>query len=180
MNNPIFVRLNYFPRHNYFVGQLFPMTNRPLLFLNCDSIVLKSPASFAIDSVAYSYSWYRNSEKEEGGWSLEIIDPQNICGEENNWTASEDAKGGSPGKQNSVIANKPDLLGPKLISVVVLHTNQLLLRFDEKLEKQISPTSFMSVPNTTVSGAVFKDKALKEIKLVLAQELSSRQLYFID
>ncbi len=151
----------------------------PSLNNSSDSIVLKSPASVAIDSVAYSYSWYRNSEKEEGGWSLEIIDPQNICGEENNWTASEDAKGGSPGKQNSVNANKPDLLGPKLISVIVLQTNQLLLRFDEKLEKQISPTSFMLIPNATVSGAFFKDKALKEIKLVLAQELSSRQLYSI-
>ena len=151
----------------------------PSLNNSSDSIVLKSPASLTIDSVAYSTSWYRNSEKEEGGWSLELIDPQNSCGEENNWTASEDVAGGSPGKQNSVSANKPDLVGPKLLSVVVLQHNQLLLKFDEKLKTQISPTYFAISPDLTVTKVLFKDKSLKEIKLDLAQELSNRQLYSV-
>ena len=151
----------------------------PSLNNSSDSIVLKSPASLTIDSVAYSTSWYRNSEKEEGGWSLELIDTQNSCGEENNWTASEDVTGGSPGKQNSVSANKPDLIGPKLLSVVVIQNNQLLLKFDEKLEKQILPIYFTISPDITVTNVYFKDKSLREIKVDLAQELSSRLLYSV-
>jgi hypothetical protein len=151
----------------------------PSLNNGSDSIVLRSPLSITIDSVAYSTSWYRSMEKQDGGWSLEIIDPQNTCGEESNWTASYDITGGSPGKQNSVNANKPDLTGPKLLSVVVVQSNELLLKFDEKLEKQISLTSFTLVPDITLNKVKFKGKALREIKLTLAQELSNRKLYTI-
>ncbi len=155
------------------------LTSFPSLNNSSDSVVLKSSASFTVDSIAYSLSWYRNSDKGDGGWSLELIDPENTCGEENNWTASEGVKGGTPGKQNSVVANKPDLTGPKLLSIAVLQPNQLLLKFDEKLEKQISDGSFELIPAATVDKAYFKNKALREIKLELLSELSSRQLYTI-
>ena len=156
-----------------------PLTSFPSLNNSSDSIVLKSPASVTIDSVAYTSLWYRNTEKKDGGWSLELIDLQNVCGEENNWTASEDVKGGSPGKQNSVHANKPDLSGPKLLSVVMLSPNQVHLIFDEKLEKEISLASFTISPNVIVAKAIFKNKALREIILELTEVLSNRQLYTI-
>lgn len=155
------------------------LTSFPSLNNSSDSIVLKNSTNIVIDSVAYSSLWYRHSDKEDGGWSLELIDPQNTCGEENNWTVSEDEKGGTPGKQNSVLANKPDLIGPKLISIVIPQPNQLLLRFDEKLETNISPASFSIRPTTPISSAIFSSKALREIKLQLSQELLGRQLYSI-
>ena len=155
------------------------LTSFPSLNNGSDSIVLKSVSTVTIDSVAYTSLWYRNSEKKDGGWALELIDVQNVCGEENNWTASEDVKGGSPGKQNSVKANKPDLSGPKLLSLVMLSPNQLHLIFDEKLEKEILPTSFKISSNAIVSMAHFKNKALREIILELTQPLSNRQLYTI-
>ena len=165
-------QFNSYP--NRIVLASFPSLNN-----SSDSIVLKSPASFTIDSVAYSTSWYRNSDKQDGGWSLEIIDPQNNCGEESNWTASENATGGTPGKQNSVNANKPDLIGPKLLSVTVIHGNRLLLQFDERLEKQIPPTYFRLSPDVAVTKVSFEGKTLRKINLDLAQELSNRQLYSI-
>ena len=165
-------QLNSYP--NRIALASFPSLNK-----SSDSIVLKSPTSITIDSVAYSSTWYHNSDKQEGGWSLELIDLQNICGEENNWTASDEAKGGTPGKQNSVLANKPDLSGPQLLSIVVSHPDRLLLQFDEKLEMQVSPTSFTLIPHVTVSETSFNDKGLRVIKLELAQELSIRQPYTI-
>jgi len=155
------------------------LSSFPSLNNSSDSIVLKNSLALTIDSVAYAASWYRSLDKQDGGWSLEIIDAQNTCGEESNWTASEDITGGSPGKQNSVNANKPDLTGPKLLSVVVVQSNELLLKFDEKLEKQISLSSFTLVPDITLNEVKFNGKALRGIKLVLAQELSNRKLYSI-
>ncbi len=151
----------------------------PSLNNSSDSIVLKNSLTVTIDSVAYSSDWYKNTDKSEGGWSLELIDPQNICGEENNWAASEDLKGGTPGKQNSVNANKPDLIGPKLLSIVA-GSDQLLLAFDEKLEKMILPDYFSIAPDRSVVSAAVHDKALREIELKLNAPLSRRQLYSLE
>jgi hypothetical protein len=61
----------------------------------------------------------------------------NPCGEEENWIASESANGGTPGTQNSVFANKPDLTGPKLISAIPISTTEVVLKFNEKLDDQL-------------------------------------------
>ncbi len=82
------------------------VTSFPSLGNLGDRIVLRDPGGTAIDSVAYSLSWYHSSEKADGGWSLELIDVNNPCGEGDNWTASEDIDGGTPGEINSVLANK--------------------------------------------------------------------------
>ena len=78
-----------------------------------------------IDSVNYSDNWYKDEDKRDGGWTLEIIDPDNICSEHQNWVASEDELGGTPGTQNSVFANKPDLTGPKLLSAIPISPFEL-------------------------------------------------------
>jgi len=107
------------------------------------------------------------------------IDLNNPCGEEENWEASEDAKGGTPGKTNSVNANKPDLTGPKLVSVAAIQANELLLVFNEKLEKPLSITLFSFEPSIEISTAVFTSQSLKEVKLTLSENLAPRQLYTV-
>jgi len=57
---------------------------------------LESPADDTIDQVTYSDGWYQSNSKKDGGWSLELIDIQNECGEESNWLASIDDSGGTP------------------------------------------------------------------------------------
>jgi hypothetical protein len=108
-----------------------------------------------------------------------LIDPENTCGESNNWTASIDSKGGTPGKQNSVFANKPDLTGPKLMAVVPSE-NGLILSFDEKLEKPLGSVSFLIDPLIGVSRYNFNNSSLTEIKVELGQSLVLRQLYSIQ
>ncbi len=79
------------------------------------TIVLQNAAGSLIHFVTYSDSWYRNSIKADGGWSLEQIDANNPCGEMANWKVSIDPSGGTPGKLNSVRGNNPDVSIPKLI-----------------------------------------------------------------
>jgi hypothetical protein len=59
---------------------------------------LKTNTGQLVDSVNYNTDWYRDDDKLEGGWTLEMIDPNNICGEENNWSSSENPAGGTPVK----------------------------------------------------------------------------------
>jgi hypothetical protein len=55
-----------------------------------------------IDWVEYNDSWYGDNLKAQGGWSLERMDPSRLCAGGNNWSASKEKKGGTPGTVNSL------------------------------------------------------------------------------
>ena len=92
-------------------------------------MVLEGPEGLVIDSVYYRDTWYQNTAKENGGYSLEKIDPLNTCGEMNNWKASADENGGTPGKVNSVFANNIDILPPKINEIKILSENFNFINF---------------------------------------------------
>lgn len=99
------------------------------------TITLYDPQNTIIHSVSYSDEWYKSSSKKQGGWSLEMIDPGNPCSEANNWIASIDLRGGTPGIINSVEAANPDLEKPWLNRAVISDANTLTLYFSEKMDQ---------------------------------------------
>lgn len=161
-------------------GKTVGVSNFPTLNNSSDILTLRTSTNQTIDSVSYALSWYKDLDKQEGGWTLELIDVNNTCGEDNNWVASEDAKGGTPGKVNSVNANKPDLIGPRLISIAAIQSSELRLTFDEKLEKPLTGVLFELNPVVTIGQAQFISSSLREIKLILSQPLVPKQLYTIE
>lgn len=56
-----------------------------------------------IHKVQYKPSMHSSNFKEDGGWSLELVDFSKPCLMQNNWVSSVNPKGGSPGKTNSVL-----------------------------------------------------------------------------
>ncbi len=56
-----------------------------------------------IHQIKYNSNSYRNKNKDDGGWTLEIVNPENPCLGEGNWLASSSLLGGTPGKQNAVL-----------------------------------------------------------------------------
>lgn len=95
------------------------------------TITLKSNQGQFVDSVQYSDTWYKSTSKDEGGWSLEKIDPLNNCSGSLNWIASIDTLGGSPARINSVNASFIDSIAPKLTSIYVIDSNTVSLTFSE-------------------------------------------------
>ena len=98
-----------------------------------DPITIKEPGGLTIDAVTYSDDWYNDAIKASGGWTLERIDPTTPCSSASNWTASNDALGGTPGEQNSVFAIIPDVTPPALVSVFVNSATQIELLFNETM-----------------------------------------------
>jgi hypothetical protein len=160
-------------------GNTIGVSNFPTLNNSGDALILKDVNGVTIDSVNYTPDWFKDDDKKEGGWTLELIDLNNTCGEEENWIASENPSGGSPGKINSVNANKPDNIGPKLLSVVVTSVNQLQLTFSEKLQESISNGSFTITPEVDIINVSYTSTSLKEILITLFQDLEVKQLYSI-
>jgi hypothetical protein len=159
-------------------GQTFSPASFPALNNAGDFLILKQADGRTVDSLNYGTWWYRDDEKSEGGWSLELIDPQNICADESNWQASEDERGGTPGQENSVFANKPDNTGPKVLAVYPIHPDSLLIIFDEKLESRLpSLGNFTVEPALEKQSICFSDATLTRLTLVFSDPIQSSKNY---
>ncbi|MFI5148498.1 MAG: lamin tail domain-containing protein [Bacteroidia bacterium] len=97
-------------------------------------LTLCTDSGRVMSSVTYSDSWYGDAFKKKGGWSLEQIDPSNPCGGEGNWTASNNAEGGTPCKTNSARTVNPDQTSPFPVRVGILSPDTICLYFNEPLD----------------------------------------------
>ncbi len=99
-------------------------------------LVLWDNAQKLVSFVTYTDQWYRNPSKSSGGWSLEKIDPYNYCQGAENWIASEDPRGGSPGIANPVRADNPDLSPPRLLRAGFIDSLNVVLWFSEPMDDE--------------------------------------------
>jgi hypothetical protein len=161
-------------------GSVIGVSNFPTLNNTGDNLILKRGDDLVIDQISYTDSWYQDEDKKQGGYTLELIDPSNPCGEEDNWIASESTIGGTPGTQNSVFANKPDVTGPKLISAIPISATEITVRFSEKLDDQLPVvTDFTITPAIAFSQISFMDASLKIFQMTLSSSLQSGTTYTI-
>lgn len=78
--------------------------NLPSLNNEGDSLQLLDDKGNVLDVVNYDNSMYKDPLRDDKGWSLERIDVGFPCGDKENWAASRDPSGGTPGFQNSINA----------------------------------------------------------------------------
>jgi hypothetical protein len=161
-----------------FNGGAIGLTNFPSLNNSGDHLRLTAPDEVFVDSVAYDIGWYNDEDKQEGGWSLELIDPRNPCGEENNWTASDDVLGGTPGQTNSVLAEKPDLTPPILERVYAIDSVTLSIVANEALNvnSQVDVRIVLN-PKVEVKAASFSDPSRRNLLILLGDALRTRTAY---
>ena len=164
-------------------GPSIPVTSFPSLDNTGDMIFLRSPQNRIIHSVSYTDAWYQNELKKEGGWTIEMIDPRNPCNGMNNWKASTDAKGGTPGKKNAVDAVNKDSTAPRLLRAFAPDSMQITLLFDEPLDSaraaiaaRYTISDGMGAPQSVQVIAPSFDK----VNLRLPSALSSGRIYTVS
>jgi hypothetical protein len=137
-------------------GNVYGTTNFPSLTNAGDQLVLRGRDGTTLFEVAYSDAWYRDSRKQNGGWTLEMLDPANYCAGAANWQASNDPRGGTPAQRNSVAAPNPDRTAPTLLRAVALSASTARLYFGEKLDsaRTASPALYSLYSSTSSAPAV--------------------------
>jgi len=131
-------------------GRVLGVPSFPSLDNSGTTLSLISKEGVTIHSVSYHNSWYQNDVKSSGGWSLEMIDTKNPCTGFNNWKASTDLRGGTPGTKNSVDGNNPDAIAPALVRAVALDSVTVILSFSEPIDSTKSTVT----SNYTISDAI--------------------------
>jgi len=115
-------------------GSAVSVTSFPSLGNGGDLLFIQNASGAVIHSVNYSDAWYQNELKKQGGWSLEMIDTHNPCMGIDNWRASNDPSGGTPGKKNSLDAINPDQTLPHLLRAYAPDSVHVVLVFDEQVD----------------------------------------------
>ncbi|RLD32607.1 MAG: hypothetical protein DRI72_06750, partial [Bacteroidetes bacterium] len=95
---------------------------------------LRNDRGDLISAVTYSDNWYKDPDKEDGGWSLEQINPENICSGGDNWQAAEEPKGGTPGTQNSVYSDL--ILYPEVAHFELFANNIVHLYYNQAMNPE--------------------------------------------
>lgn len=131
----------------------------PSLNNSDDDIVLQDTNGLVIDNISYTDDWYNNSDKNDGGYAIERINPNHPCSGIDNWRASENANGGTPVFINSVFDTTADITAPALASVYPDSVNWLTIQFSEQLDSldlmnvQIDFNPAFTITNRFVSNA---------------------------
>ncbi len=158
------------------LGKVIGLANFPALNNSGDSLEFLAFDNTIVDYAYYDLSWYHDTDKDNGGWSLELIDPDNICDNPANWKAAQNNIGGTPGSQNSVYKQTIDTIPPKVSQVKIISDSQLEILFDEVLDTSTVLNSFLISPVIPVLN-VLVNPDLQTITLLLASPLDSNKVY---
>lgn len=146
------------------VSNIAYMAGFPGLTNSGTTLTLSHPTAGILDQVSYTDDWYNDTSKDDGGWSLELINPNDPCSNKDNWSASINSNGGTPGEQNSVFDDTPDTTGPQIVNVFSGGPFAVIIEFDEPLSaaslfeffwiidgEQVVPSSASFTDNTNTS-----------------------------
>jgi hypothetical protein len=119
------------------------MNSFPQLTNSGTTVSMTLGGSVLIDKVSYDDTWYHDVDKDEGGWSLELINPNDPCSDASNWTASNHFSGATPGTVNSVFDDSPDVVPPSVGRVLVLDSQTIQVEVIEPIDTlALAPEAF--------------------------------------
>lgn len=124
-------------------GNIVGIENWITLLNTGDSLLLKNRSNQLLDKVNYLNTWYDNSLKSEGGWSLEKITFTSACFASSNWKESVAINGGSPGIENSHFGDEVDLevfIG----QIFLIDSNRIQMEVEGELDLLSLPTTMLS------------------------------------
>lgn len=112
-------------------GRLAAVSGMPSLNNSGDQIIVRDNRGTVLHRLTYDMSWYGNTAKSEGGYSIELHYPEQVCRGKAAYSASLHASGGTPGTRNSLWDPGRDTTAPGIASAEVIHAQQLLVVLNE-------------------------------------------------
>lgn len=143
-------------------------------------LLLQNIAGAQVDLVNYDISWYRDRSKEGGGWSLERINLEEPCRSGDNWIASDDSRGGTPGEENSVNSTDPDLDPPVVTVALATAPTEVEVRFNEVIDVESIESAQFSIDNISVASQLAILPNAVAVRLTLGGPLQAGVIYTLE
>jgi len=164
-------------------GRVLGLSVLPAINNSTDSLYLFDRDGNLIDYVFFNDDWYGDTEKRDGGYTLERIDPDFVdCNQADNWRASNDPSGGTPGGENSVRGTFIDDILPEIAQVRPIQ-NGIEIWFSEAM----APERLEEVDRYQVDqgvGAPLLATAVsphnQAVRLIFASPLDTNRVYVLN
>ncbi|MET0392196.1 MAG: lamin tail domain-containing protein [Chitinophagaceae bacterium] len=162
-------------------GPAISVTSFPSLDNEADQLYVKAAGGMTVHAVNYTSGWYRNELKQQGGWTLEMIDTHNPCGGSNNWRAGNNPAGGTPGSVNSVNGVNTDQAAPQLNRAYTIDPETIVLVFDEPVDSASGATvsGYDIDGGITLVAATTRPPLFNEVQLKTGSPLAEAIVYTI-
>jgi hypothetical protein len=161
-------------------GKTVEVSSLPSLNNSGDVIILKDKQGNIIHQLNYNLDWYADNTKKDGGWSIELTNPLDLCKGAKTFSASTNVKGGTPGKQNSIWSKTPDTIAPECTTVKALSGDSVILLFNEKMDSISLATAAITITNgIAIINKVVKGELFDSLELQLSPSLLSSIPYII-
>jgi len=98
-----------------------------------ESVYLTCNSGVVVDSIKYSNTWFKNTYKEDGGWSVERVDRNFTCFNPSNWEPSSDLSGGTPGSINGNDGIFMDIVAPVPLNSFPTDSFHVVIEFTENV-----------------------------------------------
>ena len=129
-----------------------------------DTLTIFNSQSNIIEKINFNDDSYHDSNKKNGGWTVERIDLDFTCPDADNWKASENSFHGTPGSVNSSNGIHIDNIAPWISNLYVVDSTHLEVEFSESIYSTIIAADFAAIDNNQsrndcISLNQFSDKA---------------------
>ncbi len=158
-------------------GDVVVVNSMPTLTNSGRLLTLQDQLGNDVDSVRYDDSWYQNNDKSDGGYTLELINQDLACSDDNNWTASNNVNGGTPGVANSVLDNSPDNTAPEITNIAALSSTQLQVTFSEPMDEGSLSAATYSISGYIITVNQVLGNGFDGVVLDLDSNLVSETIY---
>lgn len=163
-------------------GPTLGVSGFPTMNIGGSTLTLLSASGAVIHAVSYDLSTYKNDLKKDGGWTLELIDPKNACAGSDNWKASVDPSGGTPGKVNSVNGTITNTKSPSLLRAFYTSPNMVTVVYDKTMDsaKVASVANYTLDNGLTVLNAQAVAPFFNKVNLTISGSLQPQTVYNIS
>ena len=149
-------------------GDALAVSSWPTLLNSGDQVSLNSLQGVLVDQLSYVTSSWGGSELANGGYSLEVVNPDFRCDNSEFLRPSSDPSRGTPGRVNSVFSEEIDLLDFKIESAFFVSSEEVELVFNQLFVPTIT-TDQITFSDGLRADSVWISQAGKALRIKLAQ-----------
>ncbi|ASB49333.1 lamin tail domain-containing protein [Alkalitalea saponilacus] len=161
------------------ISNKMAVTSWPLLPVTGGQIILTDKYNRVITSVEYSRDMGEAGFKQNGGWSLEVKDPDNLSFGYGNWAFSVNPDGGTPGVENSINQKLADDAIPEITGLYLLSDSCIAIEYSKPMEPNhlITPENLLFTPSMLPDfDSVYQEPLfLRETHICLTDKIPAQQ-----